>query len=156
VLSRELRDFIIRAWIDDQILYHTGISSRYYRKHQCMVLASFALFFLTIIFVLLYVVLRKLSGVSHDTFTKTFALMASVSPAVAASITAIRTHRDYMRNSRLSAGMVRYLKEMKVQIEKATDHEDFLGLVKEIEETMQHENQEWRVEIRFHRPAVPR
>jgi hypothetical protein len=71
-------------------------------------------------------------------------------------IDAIRTHRDYMRNSRLSAGMVRYLEEMKVQIDKATDHEDFLSLVKEIEETMQHENQEWRVEIHFHRPAVPR
>jgi uncharacterized membrane protein len=156
VLSRELRDFIVRAWIDDQILYHKGISSRYYRRHQYMVLASFALFFLTIIFVLVYVVLRELSGVSHDTFANASGLMASFLPAVAASITAIRTHRDYMRNSRLSAGMVRYLEEMKVQIEKATDHEDFLGLVKEIEETMQRENQDWRVEIRFHRPAVPR
>jgi uncharacterized membrane protein len=156
VLSRELRDFVVRAWIDDQILYHKGISSRYYRRHRYMVLASFALFALTIIFVLLYVVLREFSGVSHDTFTNASGLIASFLPAVAASVTAIRTHRDYMRNSRLSAGMVRYLEEMKVQIEKATDHEDFLGLVKEIEETMQRENQDWRVEIRFHRPAVPR
>jgi len=155
VLSWELRDFIVRAWIDDQILYHKGISSRYYRRHQYMVLASFASFALTIIFVLLYVVLRELSGVSHGTFINASGLMASFLPAVAASITAIRTHRDYLRNSRLSAGMARYLEEMKVQTEKAKDHEDFLGLAKEIEETMQRENQDWRVEIRFHKPAVP-
>lgn len=154
--SREPRDFIVRSWIDDQIHYHKGISSRYYQRQRYMVLASFTLFFLTIIIISIYVVLRELRGVSHGTFTNALSLMASFLPAVAASITAIRTHRDYLRNSRFSDGMARYLEEMKSQIEKAEDYKDFLGWVKEIEETMQHENQEWHVEIRFHRPAVPR
>jgi hypothetical protein len=150
----ELKDFTLRAWINDQILYHASIRDRYYQRHRYMVLASFALFALTIIVVLLHIILLEV-GVDHDAMANTWGLMAIFLPAAAASITAIRTHRDYLRNSRLSAGMARYLEEMKVQIEKATNHEDFLGLVKEIEETMQHENQDWRVEIRFHKPEVP-
>lgn len=120
-----------------------------------MVSASFALFALTIIVVLLYIILLEVGGVGHYALENTWGLMASVFPAAAASITAIRTQRDYLRNSMLSAGMVRYLEEMKVQIEKAEDYEDFLRLAKEIEETMQHENRDWRVEIRFHKPEVP-
>lgn len=51
--------------------------------------------------------------------------------------------------------MVRHLKELKDKMVRVQDYDGFLGLVKETEETMLHENEDWRVVVRFHSPEVP-
>jgi hypothetical protein len=145
-----LRGFLCEAWIEDQIRYHDSTSKRHYRRHQCMTLASYALFGLTICAVIFHIV----SFGSHLVET-IFAFMAVVFPAVAASITAIRTHRDYFRSSMRSAEMVHHLKELKDRMMQAQDYDSLRTLLRETEETMLHENEDWRVLIRFHMPEVP-
>jgi len=47
--------------------------------------------------------------------------------------------------------MVRHLKELKDKVVQVQDYDGFLGLVKETEETMLHENEDWRVVVGVHR-----
>jgi len=142
-----LKRFICEAWIEDQISYHDATKKRHYGRHHRMAVASYVLFGLTICAALLHV-----ASVGPHLLGTFFAFMAIVLPAIAASITAIRTHRDYLRNSMRSAEMVRHLKEIKGRMMLSKDHNSFLEPLKEAEETMLHENEDWRVVVRFHTP----
>lgn len=145
-----LRDFICESWIQDQINYHESTRKRHYKRHQNMTIASYVLFGLTILTAILHI-----TNVGPRLIGTSFAFAAIVFPAIAASITAIRTHRDYLRNSMRSAEMVRHLGELKEKLVTAKDYNDFLELLKEAEETMLHENEDWRVVVRFHTQEVP-
>ena len=144
-LFEGLKQFLCNAWIEDQVRYHDGTRKRHSRRHQRMTTASYTLFGLTIAVVLFYV-----AGVGPHWLETIFAFLAVVFPAVAASITGIRTHRDYLRNSMRSAEMARHLHDLKNKMVHVHDYRGFLGLVKETEETMLHENEDWRVVVRFH------
>jgi len=115
-----------------------------------MTVASYILFGLTICAVLLYV-----AGIGSQLLRDFFAFLAAVMPASAASISAIRTHRDYLRNSMRSAEMVNHLEELKAKMLLSPDYNVFLESVKEAEETMLHEHEDWRVVVRFHTSEVP-
>ncbi|GAI94775.1 unnamed protein product, partial [marine sediment metagenome] len=145
-----LRDLQCEAWIEDQIRYHDNTSKRHYRRHHRLARASYAFFGLTICAAVLHAV-----HVDPHLLRDVFALMVIVLPATAASMAAIRTHRDYLRNSMRSAEMVSHLKELKDHMMRTRDRESFRELVKETEETMLHENEDWRVVVRFHMPEVP-
>jgi hypothetical protein len=143
----DLKCFICEAWIEDQIKYHESTRKRHYVRHHRMAVSSYVLFGLTICAVLLYI-----ADIGPHLFEVFFAFMATMLPAIGASITAIRTHRDYLRNSMRSAEMVRHLKELKGRMMLCRDYNSFLGSLKEAEETMLHENEDWRVVVRFHTP----
>lgn len=145
-----LRDFLCEAWIEEQIRYHDNASKRLHRRHHRMARASNVLFGLALCAALVEVinVFLHLPG-------SVFVLLAIVFPATAGSITAIRTHRDYLRNSMRSAEMVRYLTELKERMIRAQDRESFLQLVQKTEETMLHENEDWHVVVRFKTPELP-
>lgn len=144
-LFEELRYFLCEAWIEDQIHYHDSTQRRHYRRHWRMSVASYALFGLTICAAMFHV-----ANIGPRMLQTSFAFLAVVFPAAAASVTAIRTHRDYLRNSMRSAEMVRHLRELKDKMVRVRDYDGFLALVKETEETMLHENEDWRVVVRFH------
>lgn len=145
-----LKHFVCEAWIDDQINYHDSTRKRHYERYHGMTVASYVLFGLTICTVLLYV-----ADVGPHLLSNFFALMAAVLPASAASISAIRTHRDYLRNSMRSAEMVRHLEELKAKMVLSNDYNIFLESLKEAEETMLHEHEDWRVVVRFHTTEIP-
>jgi len=146
-LFPNLKNFVCEAWIEDQINYHDSTKKRHYGRHNRMAVASYVLFGLTICTILLYI-----AAVGPHLLGAFFAFMATVLPATAASITAIRTHRDYLRNSMRSAEMVRHLEALKGKMMLSQDYNSFLGSLKEAEETMLHENEDWRVVVRFHTP----
>jgi hypothetical protein len=145
-----LRRFVCEAWIGDQINYHEGTRKRHYQRHYRMAIASYILFGITICVVLLHI-----ADVGPRLLGTLLAFMAIVLPAIAASITAIRTHRDYLRSSMRSAEMVRHLTELKDKMMLSEDYNSFLESLKEAEETMLHENEDWRVVVRFHIPEMP-
>jgi hypothetical protein len=140
-----VKNFLCEAWVNDQILFHDATQKRHSRRHQRMTVAAYALFGLTIVAAIFHV-----ARLGPHTLEMVFAFLAVVFPAIAATITAIRTHRDYLRTSMRSGEMARQLKELKEKILQVHRPEEFLALVKEIEETMLHENEDWRVIVRFH------
>ncbi len=145
-----LKKFLLNAWIEDQIKYHEGTRTRHERRYHRMYWATNILFGLSLIAALLHVLY-----VGPHLVINFFTLMAISLPAVAGSITAIRTHRDYLRNSMRSAQMVTHLQEIEARIETVQDHDSFLRLVAEIEQIMLHENEDWRVVVQFHKLELP-
>jgi len=149
-LFNGLKLFVCGAWIENQIRYHDTANKRHYNRHYWMSVASYAMFGLTVCTALLHI-----ANLGPHLLETSFAFMAIVSPAIAASITAIRTQRDYLRNSMRSAEMARHLTELKNKIMLSQDYDKFLELLKETEETMLNENEDWRVVVRFHKPEMP-
>jgi hypothetical protein len=150
-LSNEgFRQFLSEAWIEDQIRYQDSASIGHYKRHQLMSYVSNALFGLTLIVAILHVI-----DFGTHWLERTLFFLAGALPATAASITAIRTHRDYLRKSMRSSEMAIHLRELREKISKAKDRESFLKLVSDVEETMLYENEDWRVAVRFHTPELP-
>ncbi|MFC1892853.1 hypothetical protein ACFLYR_02290 [Chloroflexota bacterium] len=144
-LLERVSKFLCEAWIEDQIQFHAGTQKRHRQRHRLMTKTSYTLFGLTIVVAILHV-----ADVGPHLLATIFAFMAVTLPAAAASTTAVRTHRDYLRNSMRSAEMVRHLTELKDKMACVHNLDRFFTLVKETEETMLHENEDWRVVVRFH------
>jgi hypothetical protein len=149
-ISEGMRQFVCDAWLEEQIDYHNNASRRNYTRYHTMNVASYIMFGLTIGAAFL-----DIANVGSQSWEKVFSFMAIVFPAVAASITAIRMQRDYLRNAMRSAEMVRHLTELKDKMLMAPDYDSFVRLLKETEETMLHENEDWRIIVKFHMPEVP-
>jgi hypothetical protein len=145
-----VKRFLISAWLDSQIHYHEKTSRRFHNRHELLTIISYILFGLTIV-----IALYHITELGPEWLIKPMSFLAIVSPALAASLTAIRTHRDYLRNSMRYAEMVRHLKELKDRMTAVQDQNGFSQLVRETEETMLHENEDWRVVVRFHTTEVP-
>jgi hypothetical protein len=146
----ELREFLCSAWLDDQMLFHEKSAGRHGKRHSRSVIASYVLFILTILAAALHLS-HVVSGYAGDILI----LAAILFPAGGASIAALRNHRDYLRNSMRSAEMARHLKELRNQLAETHDPVAFIALLKEIEETMLRENEDWRIVVRFHTPELP-
>jgi uncharacterized protein (TIGR03382 family) len=146
-----VKQFLAEAWLEDQIRYHEATRERHLARNRRLTVISYLLFGLTVITVLLHIVGVGPNNHNADTVLK---FLTVVFPAVASSLGAIRTHRDYLRNSMRSGEMVGHLKELKERMSRTHNRGEFLELVKETEETMLHENEDWRVVVRFHRTEV--
>jgi hypothetical protein len=78
-----------------------------------------------------------------------FTWLAIVLPALAAAVSAIRNQREHEKISRRSGEMVHHLEELKNGMSEAADRDTFLEWVREADETMLYENEDWRVVVRF-------
>jgi uncharacterized phage-like protein YoqJ len=147
---RGLKEFLIRAWINDQILFHKRYSRKNHRRYRRMLYTGNTFFGLTFIMAIIHVF-----HLGPYFFNHILAFTVIVFPAIAGAIAAIRTHREYLRNAKRSNEMVRHLEELKYEMVHAEDLKNFLPLVREAEETMLHENEDWRVIVRFHELEPP-
>ena len=78
-----------------------------------------------------------------------FTWLAIVLPALAAAVSAIRNQREHEKISHRSGEMVINLEELKNAMNEAADRDTFLDCVREADETMLYENEDWRVVIRY-------
>lgn len=140
-----LRKFLLTAWIDDQIRYYKSTSQRHWRRHRRMSLAGNTLFSCTFIAAVLHVL-----HVGPDIFHRLLVFMAIIFPAIGGALGAIRIQREYLRSAKRSTEMVRHLEETKEKMKEAQNLESVLPLVREAEETLLHENEDWRVVVRVH------
>jgi hypothetical protein len=146
----EQKAFLTCAWIDEQIDYHRKTRVQHHLRNHLLLYGGNVLFGLTLFMAFLHVF-----HVGSELWNKIFGFMAIVCPAAAAALGAIRTHREYLRNAKRSGEMVRHLEELKIQLQKAQNPEQFYRCVREIEETMLHENEDWRIVVRFHELEPP-
>ena len=140
-----LKQFVIDAWIEDQIGYHRALAVRHRRRHTRLAVAAYGLFGVSFLAVLFHAL-----GGGEPTLEKGLVFLAIVAPAAAAALGAIRTHREYLRNSLRSAEMAGHLIELKARMEASSGGADLARLVGQAEEIMLHENADWRVVVRFH------
>ena len=146
----EKKSFLVRAWVDEQINYHRNTSVQHQRRYDMLLYTGNSLFGLTLLVAFLHVF-----HIGPALMNTVLGFLAIIFPATAAALGAIRTHREYLRNAKRSGEMVRHLEELKKQIQIAQNPEQFFNLVREIEETMIHENEDWRIVVRFHELEPP-
>jgi nucleoside 2-deoxyribosyltransferase len=145
-----VRKFLLAAWIDDQIRYHKDRSERHQRRHRRLLYGGNVLFGFTFVAATLHVL-----HVVPDLYNHVLAFMAIIFPAFAGALGAIRTHREYRRNAKRSSEMVQHLQELREKMVSVQNPEGFISVVHEVEETLLHENEDWRVVVRFHELEPP-
>lgn len=145
ILLAGLKRYLLRAWVDDQKVYHRKTSLRHGRRHLRMSRLGLGFFAVTFAAALIHAL-----HVGPGWLQKTSLFLAIASPILAGSLAAVRTHREYDRNSKRSAEMALHLESLAEPMERADSREELIAIVKEIEETMLHENEDWRVVVRFH------
>ncbi len=140
-----LKAFLGNAWLEHQMLYHLKTQKRHRFRYRVMNVTSNLLFGLTICVIIVFIFLSD-----NLTAQNVLSLLAVIFPAFAATVSAIRIHRDYLRTSARSEEMARHLRELHEKLSRAQNTEEFIETITETEETMLHENEDWRVVMRFH------
>jgi len=145
-----LRSFILEAWIDDQIEYHRNTSRRHGRRNARLARIGAGLLGLT-----LAAALGHFIGLGGRFVERILPAIAIISPALAAALAAVRTHREYLRNSLRSREMAQHLEELKARMMKSQNLSEIIPLIQEAEQVMLYENADWRVVVRFHEIELP-
>ena len=146
-----LREFLVEAWIQDQIKYHEKMSRKYHGRHHRLTRATEVLFGATILAALLHV-FGAAGHVSPGSLSwaTLFVLLAIALPALGAAISAIRTQREYSRNSERFRRMAHYLDGISARLKTAPDMDTVREIAAEAEDLMLDENRDWFVVMRFH------
>jgi hypothetical protein len=146
-----LREFLAEAWIRDQIKYHEKMSRKYHGRDHRLTWATYILFGATILAALLHVVgVAGHASPGSLSWATLFVLLAIALPALGAAISAIRTQREYSRNSDRFGRMAHYLGSISARLETAPDMETVRAIAAEAEDLMFDENRDWFVVMRFH------
>jgi hypothetical protein len=145
-----VKQFLLEAWLKDQQKYYEKTSLHYNAKYKFMTVSTNILFSLTIVVAIFHII-----NVGPHSLETILALLATIFPAVAASLSSIKTHRDFLRVAVRSEEMVRHLRELADRLSSAKIHDEFFEIVKETEDTMLHENEDWRIVVRFQKTEIP-
>ena len=146
-----LREFLAEAWIRDQIKYHEKMSRKYHGRDHRLTRATYMLFVATILAALLHVFgVAGHASPGSLSWAILFVLLAIALPALGAAISAIRTQREYSRNSERFGRMAHYLAGISARLEGAPDMETVRAIAAEAEDLMFDENRDWFVVMRFH------
>ena len=141
---RSLGEFVVKAWIDDQITYHREQVHRTSKKKSRR-LESFgeAVFFTALSVALIHAIWGLFSGTFHESkLARVLTLAALTLPAMGAMAEAIRTHREYKRLAIRSKRMVVELNDAKAAFQLLTP-DKLDRLLRRTEQVMIRETQEW-------------
>jgi hypothetical protein len=84
-----------------------------------------------------------------SSWEKTVVLFAIILPAAGAALGGIRSHREYSRIEKRSSNMVHVLTELKSLFEQVRTPENLEFLLRQTEELMLRETQDWLMMMRF-------
>jgi hypothetical protein len=151
-----LKNFLVSAWIEDQISFYTKTGERHGRKHNWYARTGEILFALTLVVAIVHT-----TGFGESSLPASFHLpnilasMAIILPAAGASLAGIRVHREYLKNAERYSHMAEYLSSIRDQIEHASRFEELTGLLEKANEVMLRENQDWRIVFVFQKLEAP-
>ena len=112
-----LREFLAEAWIRDQMEYHDKMSRKYHGRYHRLTRATEVLFGATILAALLHVFgVAGHASPGSLSWATLFVLLAIALPALGAAVSAIRTQREYSRNSERFGRMAHYLEGISTRL----------------------------------------
>lgn len=141
-----LKNFIRVCWLEDQIKYHEKKTRDAHRLSHLLEWSGIVIFSLALLAAALHLIFYLLH---HEWLEAPLTFAAIVLPAVGAAIGGIRAHREYSRISKRSENLVQNMAQLKERIENVTEPDEFETFLREIEETMLVETQDWLMLMRF-------
>jgi hypothetical protein len=146
---RLLGDFVVKAWLDEQIDFHEKTFERNHRRSRRFEKAGEVVFFLAMAVAISHFLLPMAFVRFHElAFANTLTLLSLVLPALGATIGAIRSHREYKRLAMRSRKMAHELRELKKVFTLITPGK-LEGLLRGTEQVMIEESRDWLALMTF-------
>jgi SMODS and SLOG-associating 2TM effector domain 3 len=146
-----LRQFLIRAWLEDQLAYHWRTMRRNERRERRLSRTIVLLFGLTLALALG----RALMLTDEGPQGALLLLLATTVPALGTALSGIRAQREYLQNAEKSRQMANHLKVLRRRMEVAPDLASLQTTVTTMGLLMVDENQDWYATMQPHDFEVP-
>jgi hypothetical protein len=148
-----IKKFIIKHWIDDQISFYMKKSKFHENRDKLYAILIYFAFVLTFIGALLH----GIESIIHETIENPFysslaTFIVIVAPAFAAALTGMRTQQEYSRNHIRYSQMVLYLRKKSIEIQRASSIEELKDIIEQINEHTLREHQDWKALFAVHKP----
>ena len=144
-----LKDYIVKAWIDDQIEYHEKNYEKNWRKGKLFENTGETIFYFAIAVAFLHFATPQLIPQLHSWLLENYLVLAALLlPALAATVEAIRSHRGYKRLALRSRKMAWELQGVKDSFRLLTP-EKLESTLMEVEQLMLRETEDWLTLMSF-------
>ena len=148
-----LNPYVRETWIGDQASFHEGKKQREGRARKRLAMVGDIVLPITIAAAALHLLLIwlpvGLTGESVHWTHQGLAFVALLFPAIAASLAGMEAHREHLRLEKRSANMAPQLERLNKQMASATDPGRFEGLLRQVDEIMLRETQDWLMLMRY-------
>ncbi|WP_321421365.1 hypothetical protein [uncultured Methanobacterium sp.] len=149
----DIKQFIQKHWIEDQIGFYIKKSNFHKTREQIYTVLIYAAFILTFVGALWH----GFESIFHETLGNPLygdiaTFIVIVAPAFAASLTGMRTQQEYSRNHIRYSQMVLYLRKKSIEIERARTVEELKEIVEKINKRTLREHQDWKALFAIHKP----
>jgi hypothetical protein len=133
-------------WVEGQVAYHCSTSARCASRSSAIEHAGVGVFVLAMLAAAVHLLAH---GRLNDGIDKTLTAAALLLPAVGAAMDGIRTHRDYSRLARRSGNLGSVLRQLDARFDGVRTEEELEARLREMEEIVALEGQEWFSVMRF-------
>jgi hypothetical protein len=148
----QLRDFLLRAWLDDQLRYHDRTYRKYERRERLLSRIVAVLVGLTLVVALA----RGTLGLKPASLTAGILLLAAtIAPALATALSGIRAQREFLRNAENSRQIANHLTVLCRRMTMAEDLADIQHITHTMGLLMLDENQDWYATMQPHDLEMP-
>lgn len=154
-LFEPLKNFILEAWITDQIKFYEKKQKILMKKHDRNYRLGLYLFLLTLFLACAHLVAGFSNEIIPKLVEKTTVFLLISFPAATAALTAIRVQNEYQRNSKRYKNTSSHLKKIRAEIEQTKTLKELTKQVDEANEIMLREHQDWRVVFIFRELEPP-
>jgi len=138
-----LGQFVQTQWVDHQLAYHRMTAARNQSHSRRLETTGAVVFGLAIVAASLHLLMASIFSGSHDWFLpRSLTLAALILPALAATVEAIRSHREYKRMAMRSARIAIELQQLSHRF-KALTPEKLERTVLDIADLIQAESEQW-------------
>jgi hypothetical protein len=141
-----LRDFLLTAWLDDQLTYHRRTYRRFERRERLLGRIVAVLVGITLIVALV-------RGFGFG--ARGLLLPATIAPALATALSGIRAQREFLRNAENSRQIANHLTVLCRRMAMAEDLTDIQHITHTMGLLMLDENQDWYATMQPHDLEMP-
>ena len=150
VYCQQCIDFVRKHWIQNQIKYHEGKAVDVRKISSILEWAGVAIFFIAMSAAISHLIFfYPGKEFQSKTLEELLIFFAIVLPAVGAAIGGIRSHREYSRMEKRSSNMEIILRELDEQFSHANTPKLLESLLRETNELMLRETQDWLMLMKF-------
>ncbi len=143
--ARDLRRFLVEAWLEDQILYHQDAARRYQRRRRWLTGLVFLMFGATVVIGTLHAF-----GVGGDSsWQQLFTFLAIALPGFGAALVGVRDQRQFRVHEERSTRTAARLERLRRDMESQTRLRSVQRLAARIQTLIETENLDWSGVIEF-------
>jgi len=133
------KDYIRQVWINSQIDYHKRRIKKIWNKNEVLKLLEELIFYLAMLIAVVHIIFT----IHLQALDNILILSVLLLPALGATVTAIKTHRDYKKIITDSTIILNELENLHYEFNKTLTRDQLDILIRKVEKIMRGESEEW-------------